>query len=78
MLNISSEKYDSLRSKNRTLSKWKKVVHSSEMFALKLELFRLNKKVETVQHQESLLRTNFRVQKTELESKINLLVSMIQ
>ena len=78
MLSISNEKYGSLKDKNRCFNKWREVIRSSEAFALQLELARLNKEIETVKFQESLLRTNFRVQKAELESKINMLVSFIQ
>ena len=77
MLSISNEKYSSLKDKNRCFNKWKEVIRAQDTFALQLELARLNKEVETVKHQESLLRTNFRVQKAELESKINTLVSLI-
>lgn len=77
MLSISNEKYGSLRSKNRCFNKWREVIRQSDTFALQLELSRLNKEVDTVKFQESLLRTNFRVQKAELESKINMLVSLI-
>ena len=78
MLSISNEKYGSLKDKNRCFNKWREVIRSSEAFALQLELARLNKEIETVKFQESLLRTNFRVQKAELESKLNMLVSFIQ
>ena len=78
MLSISNEKYGCLKDKNRCFNKWREVIRSSEAFALQLELARLNKEIETVKFQESLLRTNFRVQKAELESKINMLVSLIQ
>ena len=44
---------------------------------MQVELARLAREVETVRFHEEVLRTNFSVQKTELESKLNILVGMI-
>ncbi len=46
-----------------------------EMISVKQEVKRLAGEVENLRFQEQLLRTSFRVQKTELESKVSELVN---
>ncbi|CDW86500.1 UNKNOWN [Stylonychia lemnae] len=63
------------RLKNYGLNKWKNFMREVEMWYIKNEIKRLVSEVENLKFQEQLLRTNFRLQKNELESKVNELIT---
>ena len=77
MLSLRNGKYNDLREKNRVFNKWKDAARDAQNFTLQLEIARLAKEVETVKLQEEVLRTDFTVQRTELESKVNILIGML-
>jgi hypothetical protein len=53
------------------VNRWKAFVEGCERQAIKIQLRRLTGEVENLKFQEQVMRTNFRVQKTELESKVS-------
>eukprot|EP00347_Sterkiella_histriomuscorum_P019040 403343196 len=57
------------------LNKWKNFMRELEIWSVKGEIKRLINEVENMKFQEQLLRTSFRVQKSELESKVSELIS---
>ena len=77
MLSLRNGKYNDLREKNRVFNKWKDAARDAQNFTLQLEIARLAKEVETVKLQEEVIRTDFTVQRTELESKVNILIGML-
>ena len=77
LLTLRNNKYNQLREKNKAFNKWRCAAGEAQTFTMQVELARLAREVETVRFHEEVLRTNFSVQKTELESKLNILVGMI-
>ena len=67
---------DSLR-KNFGLTRWKALIRDLEMHAVKIHLRRLTAEVDSLKFQEQVMRTHFRVQKTELESKVSQLIAHV-
>lgn len=63
--------------KNFGLNRWKNLIQGLEMHSVKIQLKRLTGEVENLKFQEQVMRTNFRVQKTELESKVTQLVAYV-
>ena len=54
----------------RAISAWKCFNKSAEIALLKGEIARISMAIEDIKFQDNLLRTNFILQKNELESKI--------
>lgn len=65
----------SSRLKSWGLNRWKNFMRELENWAVKAELRRLSGEVQNLKFQEQLMRTTFRVQKSELESKVSELIS---
>ncbi len=63
--------------KNWGLNRWKQLMRDIEMWSIKSEIKRLNNEVEGLKFQEQMLRTSFRVQKGELESKVSELITYV-
>ena len=59
------------------LNRWKNIIKDLEMHAVKMQLKRLSSDVETLKMQELVMRTTFKVQKSELESKVSELVAHV-
>ena len=78
MLTLRNQKFSELREKNRALNKWRGAARDAQSFTLQSEIGRLASEVDTVRFNEEVLRTNFQMQRTELESKVNILVSLLQ
>lgn len=78
MLTLRNQKYAELKEKNRALNKWRDAAREAQSFTLMAEIGRLAREVDTIRFNEEVLRTNFLMQKTELESKVNILVDMLQ
>lgn len=66
---------ESSRLKAYGLNRWKNFMRELENWCVKSELKRLLNEVENLKFQEQLLRTSFRVQKSELESKVSELIA---
>ena len=77
MLTLRNEKYNDLRKKNRVFNRWRKASKEAQTFTLQLEIARLAKEVETIKFHQEVVRTDFTIQKTELESKVNILLGLI-
>ena len=71
---FKKDSLENLRMKNYGMNKWKNFMKDIELYYIKGEMKRLLAEVEKLKFQEQLLRTNFRVQKNELESKVSELI----
>ncbi len=59
------------------LNRWKQFIRDLEMNAIKGQIKRLANEVENLKFQEKLMHTSFRIQKNELESKINEMIAQM-
>ena len=77
MLTMRSSKCRELRDKNMVFNKWRESVKDANNFTIQLEMARLAKEVETIRFREEVLRTDYTVKKTEMESEVNMLLGLL-